>query len=87
MKIAWSGNNDTHTSVYDYEWLKARNFSDEARNDYLKKHYRPEKKLWSKSDFGQFEHFDFGDIIQDDLTLYKWLRKYFYNMQKLLILL
>lgn len=72
MKIAWN-DNDIHESEYDFEWLKARNFSDEARGDYLKKYYRPEKKLWSKKDF-QFEQFDFRELVESDLTLYKWLR-------------
>lgn len=73
MKIAWN-DNDTHVSEYDFEWLKARNFGDEARDGYLKKYYRPEKKLWSKKDFDQFEHFDFREMIENDSTLYKWLR-------------
>lgn len=73
MKITWNDNN-THESEYDFEWLKARNFGDEARDDYLKKFYRPEKKLWCKSDIIEFEHFDYREIIESDLALYNWLR-------------
>lgn len=71
--MTWSDNDD-HTSVFAYEWLKARNFSRENRERYLKTHYRPAKRLWSKGDFpSALQHFDFKKIIESDRELHDWL--------------
>jgi gamma-butyrobetaine dioxygenase len=58
--------------VFDYDWLEARNFSEENREKYLKTFYRPEKNLWSKSDF-PLRYFDFKKIMETDDELYEWL--------------
>lgn len=73
LKVTWSDNDD-HTSVFDYEWLKVRSFSRENREQYLKTFYRPEKRLWSKNDFtDSLEYFDFTKVIASDLELHDWL--------------
>lgn len=73
MHVTWS-DKEHHKSVFDYDWLKARNFSQENREEYLKKFYRPEKNLWSKNDFGKaLQYFDFENIMKNDEDLYEWL--------------
>lgn len=71
--MTWNDNGE-HKSIFDYEWLKARNFSRENREQYLKRFYQPEKKLWSKRDFKNvIKRFDFTEIIEDDHCLLDWL--------------
>ncbi|CRK97926.1 CLUMA_CG011299, isoform A [Clunio marinus] len=73
LKVIWN-DNEQHTSEYDYEWLKARNFSIENREHYLKTFYRPDKKLWTKNNFKSIlQNFDFMKIIETDHELYDWL--------------
>lgn len=73
LKVTWN-DNDKHTSVFDYEWLMARNFSRENRERYLRRVYRPEKKLWSRDDFAKIlQSFDFTKIIESDRELHDWL--------------
>lgn len=73
LKIVWD-DNEQHTSVYNYEWLRARNFSKENRDHYLKTLYKPEKKLWSKVGFADaLKSFDFAKIIESDHELHEWL--------------
>lgn len=73
LKVTWN-DNDRHMSEFDYEWLKARNFSRENREDYLKTFYRPAKRLWSKDDFSSaLQYFDFAKIIESDDELHDWL--------------
>lgn len=72
MEITWN-DNEAHKSVYGYDWLIDRNFSPENRDRYLKTFYRPEKLLWSKSDWDQvLQHFDFKKIVYDDQGIYKF---------------
>lgn len=73
LKITWN-DKEHHTSEFSFEWLKARNFSQENRDEYLKKFYRPEKKLWSQSQFADIlQYFDFEKIIESDQELHDWL--------------
>lgn len=73
MEVTWN-DNDEHKSVFDYKWLKARNFSRENREQYLKRLYRPTRRLWSRKDFADvLKHFDFTKIIDDDRELHDWL--------------
>lgn len=73
LHVTWN-DNENHTSTFDYDWLKARNFSLENREDYLKNLYRPEKKLWSKNDFADIlQSFDFTKIMENDQELHDWL--------------
>lgn len=73
MSITWN-DSERHKSVYTFDWLKARNFTSNNRDAYLKNFYRPEKKLWSKNDFADIlQYFDFKKIIEDDRELHDWL--------------
>lgn len=73
LKVTWN-DNEKHKSVFDYEWLKARNFSPQNREHYLKTFYRPEKTLWSKAEFAKsLRFFDFTKIIENDHELHDWL--------------
>jgi gamma-butyrobetaine dioxygenase len=72
--VTWN-DNEHHTSVFDYNWLKSRNFSLENREQYLKTSYRPEKKLWSRDDFTSvLQFFDFTKIMESDHELHDWLK-------------
>lgn len=71
--MTWN-DSSLHTSVFDYEWLQARNFADDNRENYLQKFYRPEKRLWSKDDYKDvLQYFDFKKIIESDQELHDWL--------------
>lgn len=73
MKIEWNDKSG-HISEFEYDWLDERNFSDENRNTYLNKYYRPAKILLNKIDLQhKLEYFDFQKVINDDMELYKWL--------------
>jgi gamma-butyrobetaine dioxygenase len=74
LKVIWDDNDRHHKSEYDLEWLKARNFTDENRRNYLQKFYRPTKNLWSKNNFANsLQYFNFNKIVEDDFEMYKWL--------------
>lgn len=74
LKIIWD-DNEQHTSLYDYEWLRARDFSRKSRERFLKTIYKPEKKLWSKIGFKDaLRFFDFKKIIESDHELHDWLK-------------
>lgn len=65
VSVTW--NDKDHQSEYSFEWLKERNFSQNNREKYLKKFYRPPKNLWSKKDFSKIiKSFDFQKIIDSD---------------------
>lgn len=73
LKVTWD-DNERHTSVFDFDWLRARSFSRESREHYLRTHYRPEKRLWSGGDFtSALQFFDFTRIIDSDDELHDWL--------------
>ncbi|XP_070493633.1 gamma-butyrobetaine dioxygenase-like [Chironomus tepperi] len=73
LKVEWNDKSG-HISEYEYDWLDARNFSDENRNTYLNKYYRPAKILLNKFDLQhKLQYFDYQKVIKDDMELYKWL--------------
>lgn len=61
LEIVW---NDDHVSTYSLKWLEDRSFAESDRQHYLNTVYRPEPKLWSKSDFNQIiENFQYDDVV------------------------
>lgn len=79
LRVTWNDKAE-HESDYKLEWLKARNFTDENRNKYLKTYYRQPKILWGKKDFpNALKHFNFNEIIQQDVALYEWLHSMIVN--------
>lgn len=66
---------EEHKSEFTYDWLEARNFSRSNREEYLNKFYSLPKRLWNKNEYANvMEYFDFTQILESDLGLYKWLR-------------
>ncbi|XP_055841667.1 gamma-butyrobetaine dioxygenase [Episyrphus balteatus] len=71
IKVKWS---DQHSSTYDLEWLRERDFNATRRNKYLTEFYRPKPVHWQKSDFNKVTNvFKFDDVINNDNELKKWL--------------
>lgn len=71
LKIIW---NDEHSSQFDLNWLKARNFSEENQESYLNEIYRPKPRFWSKVEFNKIvESFEFNDILRTKDGLRAWL--------------
>lgn len=71
VKLTWQ---DGHVSLFDFDWLKKRNFTKENREEYLKTEYRLPPKLWSKNEFeSAYKKFEYKDVMQDDKALRHWL--------------
>lgn len=65
LEVTWSDKD--HQSEYSFQWLKERNFTQNNREKYLKKFYRPAKNLFGKKDFDKIvKSFDFQKIIDND---------------------
>lgn len=64
LTINWS---DNHSSTFELNWLKERNFSQANREKYLKDWYRPETIPWSKNEFNTIlKKFDYKDVMEKD---------------------
>ncbi|XP_037951103.1 gamma-butyrobetaine dioxygenase-like [Teleopsis dalmanni] len=71
VKINWS---DKHTSTFDLNWLKERDFSTENRQKYISEWYRPESKHWSKPEFQKIlKKFEYKDVMEKDESLLQLL--------------
>lgn len=71
MKFNWS---DGHTSLFNFDWLKERNFTKENGQKYLQTEYRLSPKLWPKNQFKyNYKSFKYQDVIENDKTLQEWL--------------
>lgn len=69
--VTWQ---DAHKSSYDLDWLKQRDFSQEARQRYLDLVYKPPVQLWGKSQFSEVtREFAYQDVIEQDAVLRAWL--------------
>lgn len=69
--VTWQ---DAHKSSYDLDWLKQRDFSQEARQRYLDLVYKPPVQLWGKSQFSEVtREFAYQDVIDQDAVLRAWL--------------
>ncbi|KAK9695648.1 Taurine catabolism dioxygenase TauD, TfdA family [Popillia japonica] len=72
IEINW---NDNHKSVYSWDWLEKRSFSEAGQEKFLKDVYMPTKKLWSKNEFFDIlRSYEYKDIINEDEALYNWLK-------------
>ncbi|KAH8241743.1 gamma-butyrobetaine dioxygenase [Drosophila bipectinata] len=70
--VNWS---DRHESRFPIKWLKERSFREEHQEEYLADLYRPPTRLWAGSQFKTIsQHFDYGQVMDDDQVLEQWLQ-------------
>lgn len=71
IKVKWE--NDEHVSIFDTNWLKKRRFptSESQVGEKISYSYR---RLWASDLNDNIPTVDFDDILNNDMTLYKWLQ-------------
>ncbi|KAI8428784.1 hypothetical protein MSG28_007458, partial [Choristoneura fumiferana] len=71
VKLTWD---DGHTSEFDLNWLKFRNFTSENKKLYNDAIFKPNKSTWDGKDFQEIctKH-DYKEILNSDKALYNWL--------------
>ncbi|EDV30113.1 uncharacterized protein Dana_GF19297 [Drosophila ananassae] len=70
--VSWS---DSHESRFPMKWLRERSFQEERQEKYLADFYRPPSRHWPGSQFEAIaQHFDYGQVMDNDQVLEQWLQ-------------
>ncbi|XP_066278726.1 gamma-butyrobetaine dioxygenase-like [Branchiostoma lanceolatum] len=69
LYVTWP---DGHRSQYDWQWLRDRCFSPQARAD-REKQWKNKKQLWGADIAANLPTFDFPALLTDDRALYDFL--------------